>query len=68
MTRNMSDNHIGTNKFWSPSFYGRLRLGVGTELYLVCKQQEIFMSKYIASIDSGLRHRLPVLGSWVREV
>lgn len=44
----MSNNHIGTTKFWSPYFNDRVRLGVETELYLVCKQQEMFMFKYIA--------------------
>lgn len=52
----MSDNHIAITKFWSPHFYDRVRLGVETELYLVCKQREMFMSKYIASSDSRLRH------------
>lgn len=44
----MSNNHIGTTKFWSPYFNEWVRLGVETELYLVYKQQEMFMSKYIA--------------------
>lgn len=44
----MSNNHIGTTKSWSPYFNDWVRLGVETELYLVYKQQEMFMSKYIA--------------------
>lgn len=48
----MSGIQGGTTKRWSPYFYDRVKLGVETELYLVCKHKRCLCP----STDSELRH------------